>query len=158
MQKGSDVRQFLYIYLFDFWRGTAFTTICLFVGRITQTFVWFSWNFRSRHNGLWKNWLNLGSLGLQAVQPSWKWENQLWCSAEISKLMYLLLTGNNIVPSLVWRGEYMHRSKCRLVITFHMSLVVKTKCILVTCICVPCRIPTLLHGPRCNLGNGRGAL
>ena len=28
MQKGSDVRQFLYIYLFDFWRGTAFTTIC----------------------------------------------------------------------------------------------------------------------------------
>jgi len=32
------------------------------------------------------------------------------------------------------------------------------KCILVThvCVSVPHRIPALLHGPGCNLGNGRG--
>ena len=27
---------------------------------------------------------------------------------------------------------------------------------LCVCLSVPCRIPTLMHGPGCNLGNGRG--
>ena len=41
--------------------------------------------------------------------------------------------------------------------------VAEAKCILVTHVCVsvsmsvPRRIPTLLHGPGCNLGNGRGS-
>ena len=36
--------------------------------------------------------------------------------------------------------------------------VAEAKCILVTAVCVsvPRRIPTLLHGPGCKLGNGRG--
>jgi len=29
---------------------------------------------------------------------------------------------------------------------------------LCVCLSLPRRIPTLLHGPECNLGNGRGAL
>jgi len=42
--------------------------------------------------------------------------------------------------------------------------VAEAKCILITrvcvsvCVSVPCRIPTLLHGPGCTLGNGRGFL
>jgi len=41
---------------------------------------------------------------------------------------------------------------------YFASGVAEVKCILATAVCVsvPRRIPTLLHGPRCNLGNGRG--
>jgi len=47
-------------------------------------------------------------------------------------------------------------------VTFRVSRIDDAKCILVTAVCVsvcvtvPRRIPTLLHGPGCNLGNGRG--
>jgi len=44
-------------------------------------------------------------------------------------------------------------------VLLHFARVVdEAKCILVTrvCVSVPRRIPTLLHGPGCTLGNGRG--
>jgi len=51
-----------------------------------------------------------------------------------------------------------------LAITFRVSLVDDAQCIVVTCVCVclcDClsvrsRMPTLLHGPGCNLETGRG--
>jgi len=52
-----------------------------------------------------------------------------------------------------------------LISLVHFTWVVNdTKCILVTrvcmrvCVSVPHRVPTILHGPGCNLGNGRDAL
>ena len=51
-----------------------------------------------------------------------------------------------------------------LIITFHVSRIDHEKCIVVTLFCVSVclsvrgRMPTLLHGPGCNLGSGRDAL
>jgi len=39
-----------------------------------------------------------------------------------------------------------------------MAMAVCVKAYLSVCLSVPRRIPTVLHGPWCNLGNGRGAL
>ena len=54
-------------------------------------------------------------------------------------------------------GQQLSGEHFRFLITFPAS-VAEAKRILVTAVCVsvPCHIPTLLHGPGCRLGNGKG--
>ena len=83
-----------------------------------------------------------------AVNPQYR--DMFRCCEFVEALLYVV----QLIADLLWTsGEF---------VTFRVrhsrgEMYIGHGCLCV-CLSVPCRIPTLLHGPGCNLRNGRGAL